>query len=156
MRKTSREAGFTMIEIMIVVMVIGVLAAIVLPTFRLTTARAKVSEAILALGTCRNAVSEAYLNGTLPLAGEFGCENAVGPVSTYVGTIDTKADGTIVVELNGFLDPRLDLWDITLAPLDSTGVTPAPGDAVARWRCGLPADGTNLDPKYLPNSCRGN
>jgi type IV pilus assembly protein PilA len=161
MRKRVGQAGFTIIEVMIVVTVIGVLAAIVLPTYRVNTVRAKVSEALLAFGPCKSAVSELYISGgDPPGAGNWGCENA-GPVSAYVASITTSDEGIIRIELQG--DPRINLFEITLAPLDETGTYPSGGNVPKTWRCGNTADlvqagGTAsyaLDPKYLPNSCKG-
>jgi type IV pilus assembly protein PilA len=158
MRKQYRQAGFTIIEIMIVVTVIGVLSAIVLPSFRLDAARAKVSEAILAFAPCKNMVTETYMSGgDPPNSGEqWGCE-PTGQSSTYVSNIYVQApEGIIRITLTGFNDLRIDTNDITLAPLDPTGVHPsAAGDQIKSWRCGSSLDGTTLDAKYLPSSCRG-
>jgi type IV pilus assembly protein PilA len=158
MRKQHRQAGFTIIEVMIVVMVIGILAAIVLPTFRLDTARAKVSEAVLAFAPCKNMVTETYMSGgDPPIPGEqWGCE-PTGQSSTYVSNVYVQApEGIIKITLTGFNDLRVDTFTITMAPLDPTGAYPtSAGDQIKSWRCGSPSDGTDLDPKYLPTSCRG-
>jgi len=156
MRKQGRQGGFTIIELMIVVTVIGVLAAIVLPTFRLDTARAKVSEAVLAFAPCKNAVTEVYMSGgDPPGGGNWGCEVASG-ASQYVDSISTSAEGIISISLRGFNDLRIDTFTITMAPLMASGTYPtSTGDEVRSWRCGATADGTDLDPKYLPSSCRG-
>jgi type IV pilus assembly protein PilA len=158
MRRQQRQAGFTIIEIMIVVTVIGILAAIVLPTFRLDSARAKVSEAVLAFSPCKNMVTETYMGGGAPPdpGEQWGCE-PTGQSSTYVSNVYVQApQGIIKITLTGFNDLRIDTNDITLAPLDPSGVYPsAPGDEIKTWRCGASADGTTLDVKYLPSSCRG-
>jgi type IV pilus assembly protein PilA len=157
MRRTnSRQAGFTIVELMIVIMVIGVLAAIVLPSIRSNAVRARMSEAILALSPCKNAVSELYNSGGDPPGpGNWGCETS--NASIYVDTIDTNDVGVIKASLRGFNDLRIDFHDITLAPLDNTGNTPAPGSIVTAWRCGSPSDwtGTTVPSQYLPGSCRG-
>ena len=153
------QAGFTIIEIMIVVMIIGVLAAIVLPTIRSYTVRAKMSEALLAFSTCKDMVSELYQSfGDPPAPGNWGCEGT--DVSRYVSSVNTTGFGTITVTLRGFNDGRLDTFTITLAPLDSSGNPPTgPGFIVRTWRCGSLVDGTDIlpqyIPQYLPNSCRG-
>ena len=59
----SMQKGFTLIELMIVVAIIGILAAVALPAYQDYTARAKVSEVVLAASTCRTAVSEASQTG---------------------------------------------------------------------------------------------
>src|SRR5437879_9987578 len=93
MRRTnSRQAGFTIVELMIVIMIIGVLASIVLPGIRSNAVRARMSEAILALSPCKNTVTELYNSGgDPPGAGNWGCEG--GDMSLYVDTITTDDVG---------------------------------------------------------------
>jgi len=155
MRKTSQ--GFTIIEVMIVVTIISVLASIVMPFIRVNTIRVKMSEAILAFGTCRNMVTEMYqAGGDIPDEGAWGCE-ITKDASRYVDSVQTKDPGKIVVSLRGFNDGRIDFNDLTLMPLDNTGNPPSGNGApIRRWRCGAAADGTNVPPQYLPTSCRGN
>jgi len=155
MRK-YRQSGFTIVEIMIVVMIIGVLAALVLPGMRSNAIRAKMAEAILSLGSCKNQVTELYQSGgDPPDAGQWGCEAT--NVSTYVDSITVNEFGVISGSLRGFGDLRIDFNDITLAPLDNTGNVPTSGGvAVRSWRCGSPLDTIHpVPPQYLPNSCRG-
>jgi type IV pilus assembly protein PilA len=158
MRRTnSKQAGFTIVELMIVMLIIGVLAAIVLPNVRANAARARMSEAILALAPCKNVVTELYNSGgDPPGAGNWGCEIAAD-ASQYVDSIQTSDEGVIKASLHGFNDGRIDTHEITLAPLDNTGTLTAPGGNVRTWRCGSPTDwtGTNVPPQYLPGSCRG-
>jgi type IV pilus assembly protein PilA len=153
------QAGFTIVEIMIIVAIIGILAVLVLPSIRGYSVRAKMSEAILALATCKGTVTELYQSlGDPPDPGNWGCEAT--NVSQYVAAVNTKDLGTIVVTLRGFNDGRLDTRDITLAPLDNTGSLPTgAGFTVRTWRCGSPIDGTDIPPQYipifLPSGCRG-
>jgi type IV pilus assembly protein PilA len=148
------QTGFTIVELMIVVMIIGVLAALVLPSMRSSAVRAKMSEAILSLATCKNQVTELYQSGgDPPGAGNWGCE--VSNVSTYVDSITTDDVGTIKASLRGFGDLRIDFHDITLAPLDNTGSPPVAGSLVRTWRCGNAVDGTSVPPQDLPGSCNG-
>jgi prepilin-type N-terminal cleavage/methylation domain-containing protein len=157
--KTNSQSGFTIIEIMIVVTIIGILSALVLPNIRTNAARAKVSEALVAFGNCKNTVTELYLSGgDPPGAGNWGCEIDPGPASAYVKSIKTTDEGIIRIELQG--DPRLNTFEIALAPLDSTGtLASGVGSAVRSWRCGNPGDLNSktyaLNPIFLPNSCRG-
>ena len=152
--RRHRQTGFTIVEIMIVVMIIGVLAALVLPGMRSSALRAKVSEAILQLSTCKNQVTELYQSGgDPPGAGNWGCE--ASNVSKYVDTITTDDIGVITASVRGTGDLRVDFHDITLAPLDNTGSLPVGGSVVRQWRCGRAGDGTSVPPQYLPGSCRG-
>ena len=157
MRRTnSRQAGFTIVELMIVIMIIGVLAALVLPGVRANSIRARMSEAILALSPCKNAVTELYNSGGDPPGpGNWGCE--ASDVSMYVDTVTTDDVGVIKASLRGFGDLRIDFHDLTLAPLDNTGGLPAPGSIIRSWRCGSPSDwtGTNVPSQFLPGNCRG-
>ena len=154
MRRMNSQAGFTIVELMIVTMIIGVLSALVLPGMRSSAARARMSEAILALSACKSAVTELYNSGADPPgAGNWGCE--ASSVSVYVDSITTSEEGVIKASLRGFNDLRIDFHDLTLAPLDSTGNLPVPGGLVRSWRCGSPIDLTSVPPQYLPGSCRG-
>src|SRR5260370_32248231 len=94
-RPNNRQGGFTIVELMIVIMIIGVLAAIVLPTIRSNAVRARMSEAILALSPCKNMVTELYNSGgDPPGAGNWGCE-ITADASQYVYTISTSDAGVI-------------------------------------------------------------
>ncbi len=157
MRTASRQGGYTIIELMIVVMVIGVLASIVLPAIRSYTARAKMSEALLAFAPCRNAITEVYLSGgDPPTPGNWGCE-ITSNASTYVDSVSTSDPGPVIkVSLRGFSDLRIDTMDLTMMPLDNTGSPPSGAGSVVRsWRCGSAADGTQVPVQFLPASCRG-
>ncbi len=74
---SKMQKGFTLIELMIVVAIIGILAAIALPAYQDYTKRAKMSEAILAASACRTTITEVYQSATsLPAAGSWGCESS--------------------------------------------------------------------------------
>src|SRR5512146_2395517 len=97
--KKSVQKGFTLIELMIVVAIIGILAAVALPAYQDYTVRAKMSEVILALSACRTSITELYqTGGTPPGAGNWGCE---GTTSKYVSALTTTADGRIDATVQG-------------------------------------------------------
>src|SRR2546430_5279451 len=94
------QKGFTLIELMIVVAIIGILAAVALPAYQDYTVRAKMSEVILAASACRTSITEVYqTGGTAPAADSWGCENTVGGQSKYVDKINTNANGLITVTI---------------------------------------------------------
>ena len=103
-----RQSGFTLIELMIVVAIIGILAAVALPAYQDYTKRAKVSELLLAASSCRTAVTEVYV--TTPVGSQtpgngdntWGCEVTSGTASKYVKTIEVDYWGVISVTAQGF------------------------------------------------------
>lgn len=156
------QQGFTLIELMIVVAIIGILAAVALPAYQDYTKRAKMSEVILAASACRTTITEVYQSVSsdtlLPGANGWGCEVSTGSGSTYVTSVVTTDAGVIRVTARGFNDPAIDGQVVSLAPLSAAGtlaVRTDAGRAIFGWRCGNTADGTNMPNRFLPGSCRG-
>ena len=149
------QSGFTLIEVMIVVVILGVLATIAIRAANGYALRAKISEAILQLTTCRTLVAEVYMSGDyIPSANTWGCE--ASNASKYVDTVSTTDEGIIMVGLRGIGDLRVDFHTLTLAPLDTSGNLMSSLGRVARWRCGGMSDGTDINADILPSTCRGN
>jgi type IV pilus assembly protein PilA len=149
------QSGFTIVEVVSVVMIMGVLAVLVLPSIKVNAIRVKMSEALLAFGQCRNMISEIYQSeGEPPADGVWGCE-IDKDASRYVDRVSVDPIGKVTVSLHGFGDLRIDTFDITLMPLDNTGNPPSGGSPVRRWRCGSAGDLTTVAAQFLPASCRG-
>ena len=163
------QKGFTLIELMIVVAIIGILAAVALPAYQDYTARSKMSEVILAASACRTSITEAVQSaaGNLPPAGLWGCESRTSqthPITKYVQKIETNNVGEVRVTVCGTaaapcINTDLVGHAIILKPWQDANATilPTAGSAVSRWDCG--PDPANPAPdmmKYLPGSCRVN
>ena len=155
---------------MIVVAIIGILAAVALPAYQDYTIRAKVSEVVLAASQCRTSITETVQSArgtTLPGANAWGCE-AGDPAGTdasaptkYVLSVTTDNAGAITVKTRAAANAP----DLKAAAGTAIVLTPYANDTTAlantdvgvtifKWICG-PASTTGMPPKYLPGSCRG-
>ena len=131
------QQGFTLIELMIVVAIIGILAAIALPAYQDYTVRAKVSEGVIVASGVKATVSENLSN--LPVASS--CQGVPSPQTTGLSTVTCNAGNptTINVSVNTGINGIVVTFDL-VGTLDATGVT---------WDCNNPSDA-----RYVPAECR--
>jgi type IV pilus assembly protein PilA len=150
------QQGFTLIELMIVVAIIGILAAIAIPAYQDYTIRSKVTEMINSAGVCKTSVAEYYQSlGKLPVDEKIaGCSDK-GTANTMPPTV---VNGEVLVKATGTLSTQLLTGggDIFGYKADCGGAACA-GAPISGWGCSttspVPAS-TTINPKYLPATCR--
>jgi type IV pilus assembly protein PilA len=163
------QQGFTLIELMIVIAIIGILAAVALPAYQDYTARAKVSEGLLLASTCKTAISEASQTGlaAAPTAADgFGCGETstitgTPAASQYVKSVSTSLNGVITVTMQNISQLGTNV-NIDFVPYSNDTATTASVAAdfasatvkpIKAWKCKTGGT-TGVDAKFLPSSCR--
>lgn len=138
------QKGFTLIELMIVVAIIGILAAVAIPAYQDYTVRARVTEGLSLASAAKTGVSEYFAtNGTLPANNsEAGIAPSASIRGNSVRSVAVGATGAVTVTFSG-------------APIDGStlALTPVTDAGNVTWSC-TATGGTLIDGKYRPSSCR--
>jgi len=151
------QQGFTLIELMIVVAIIGILAAVALPAYQDYTARSKITEVMLQLDNCKTGVSEfIQANSVFPAdADQAGCSSKVTTKYMAAGMSVDKDTGAITSGKIQGVATGADGQVIIMQPTTDTArktKMAAASDAIVGWSCGTDAKSENY--KFFPASCR--
>ena len=141
----KKQQGFTLIELMIVVAIIGILAAIAIPAYQDYTIRAQVSEGINLASGAKAAISEYFMDsGVLPGSNaEAGLELDTNIRGNYASAVRVGAGGVVTVTYNGpEVNAQIAGQQLTLTPTTNAGSV--------QWAC----VNTTLAAKHVPSACR--
>ncbi|KAF0569781.1 MULTISPECIES: pilin [Psychrobacter] len=158
---SKAQIGFTLLELMVVIAIISILAAIALPIYQNYSVRAQVTELVLAAYSCRTSVTESIQQASNTDVSAELINTCTFITTKYVKSATVDANGVITVSADEANLPILSVATntLTLVPIQAGTTelvgTSDGGKTIAGWRCGSATDGTTIPTQYLPSSCTG-
>ncbi|MBQ24558.1 MAG: pilin (bacterial filament) subfamily [Alcanivorax sp.] len=157
--KKQIQQGFTLIELMIVVAIIGILAAVALPAYQDYTVRAQVSEGMIAASAVRTGVTEMFANGGMNGVNAYATEIANDQAALTTNRITAiavdGATGAITVTLAGIAQLGGDNVLAMVPQIGGAAISNANSTGSVEWVCTQAAGApTTIEAKYLPAECR--
>jgi type IV pilus assembly protein PilA len=144
------QKGFTLIELMIVVAIIAILAAIAIPAYQNYLIRAQVSEAAVLTDGAKTAVAESFIN-----SGSWPTDNAAAGLPTNAASIAGKyvanvtvANGILTATFSGAAPTNQAIFDKTFV------LSPTNNGGAITWTCSSANHASTVPQEYLPASCR--
>ncbi|WP_319001430.1 pilin [Burkholderia cepacia] len=150
--KNTTQKGFTLIELMITVAIVGILAAVALPAYQDYTIRGQVAEGLTLAEGAKTAIAENYANnGDLTKITTNADVNYSGASGKYVSTVAVGAGGVITATFSNTA-PQVANTKINGGTVTLTPAPDAAGTGTLIWTC--KPDGVAVLQKYVPSSCK--